>query len=336
LGGMGAAVMIGNSAIAVGRKLSYEVSKKGVIAIAAEAKQTMASMFEQSKQVLAKAEMFIESVKEKLAGTTMSQELNGTSVNQQPTQVESALNDKPSDNKPNISFEEDSSSNMESIDFSTDFGSSSDANQSIQEQNAEKSLINSLGSVFGIRGIKINNAEMRFNGESVFKLKDLNSSLELNGSSAMKAAEIYQQAISDYSNVKGTVIITLGSETIFKVVNGEMSAGWGFVKDKESLKADVILPEKMRYDELAAPLRATGYEKTKQITSAAISAGDSVESVKDMLSKYDTSYQGIEKSNPALNEQMMVQAQARAAKEPSEGKTQERTVERAQDMAIVA
>jgi hypothetical protein len=456
LGGMGAAVMIGNSAIEIGRKLSYEVSEKGVIAIVAEAKQTMASMFEQSKQVLAKAEMFIESVKEKITGVKMSQQNNNDKYPQIPADfgipeatgidvnklieqgnttlarsyvrvdtIRQSLNDlynlyKPGSepgSKPGFDYIGTAShvaflreqfeavkANFERIikeqikdgkytptaqqkenltvkpavidnetteaatpmkpavidnevtEAATPMKSAVINNEvteekptvkpiiidnetteaatpvkSVQDKAAEAYALSTLNSVFGSRGIEIKNSQIDYNGETVFKLKNHGLDKSEMNSEAMDAI---QKALNDPSNLKGEVRISLGGQTLVHVKDGEILTGHAFIK--ESIKVEVSTNEKQRYDQLASDVRATGYEKTKQITAAAFSSGDTIADVKDILSKHDAPYQEFEKSNPALNEQMMVQAQARAAKEPSEGKTQERTVERAQDMAIVA
>jgi hypothetical protein len=469
-GAMGSAVLIGNTAIAIGRKVSYEVSTNGIKAIASEAQQSMTSLFMKSNQVLTRAEQFIESVKEKISGVSMSensiaQQFNdptlrtqllrsdavgvgetsdslyarrrdssikdvqmqqttnpsymviqgeylvpaeGSKLNPMNADTFLALYESSGDLKPGMRMVEElkvvspakvklgADGNYElvqkgaittaelyqqqSFDTSTKDpvaptvspvrGKAPEVSKpvevvntpevktttpieaiapnpeapkpivieseevesvkSTQDKAAEAYALSTLNTVFAARGIEIKNAQIDFNGETVFKLK--NNSLdksEMNN----EAQDAIQKALSDPANLKGEVRITVGGQMLLHVKNGEVLAGHAFVK--ESVKVEVATPEKVRYDELASNVRATGYEKTKQIAAAAYRAGDSTKDIRAMLSQHDESYKKYAESNQAINDAMLNQANARSLPIP-EGKSQEKTKERTPDMAIVA
>lgn len=330
LGGAGAAVTIGNTAIALGRKISYEVSSKGVLAIATDARRSFSSTFEQSKLVLAKAEMFIGSVKKKITGVTMSQELNGTALNQatEATQLQADEPTVTAGNTTPVALTEEPEVSK-TIVIEPDAPEATDSVKSVQDKAAEAYALSTLNSVFGARGIEIKNSQIDYNGETVFKLKNHGLDKSEMNSEAMDAI---QKALTDPSNLKGEVRISVGGQTLLHVKAGEVLAGHAFIK--ESVKVEVASQDKQRYDELSAPIRADGYEKTKQITAAAFAAGDKPEAIKEMLGKYDKPYQDFQAASPAMNERMLLQAEARTTKVASEGKAQERTVERTPDLAM--
>jgi hypothetical protein len=424
-GAVGSAVLIGNTAIAIGRQVSYEVSTKGIKTISSEVQQSMSSLFTKSNQILAKAEQFIESVKEKISGVTMNQE--NLSVAQQQymdlvkdhpvvgsmsyaeiseahakSQDYSKINDYVADSafkagkspeeirdiisaSPMIDFDlkngrveqntvnsylnqfehyysqeqvkaqvnDKTSSLLSGVEASSNHVTQNGETQpkqsepekpkpviiepeqtetvkSTQDKTAEAYALSTLNTVFSARGIEIKNAQIDFNGQTVFKLK--NNSLD-KSEMTNEAQDAIQKALTDPANLKGEVKISVGGKMLLHVKNGEVLAGHAFIK--ESVKVEVATPGKQRYDELASTVRATGYEKTKQIAVAAYGAGESTADIKTMLSNHDEAYQKHAESAPTLNDAMLIQAQSRSLS-PVEGKSQEKTKERTPDMAIVA
>lgn len=260
----------------------------------------------------------------------MNPELNGNTLNQstEATQIQAEEPVATAGNTAPVAIAEEPAI-AKPIVIEPEIAESVDPVQSVQDKAAEAYALSTLNSVFGARGIEIKNSQIDYNGETVFKLKNHGLDKSEMNSEAMDAI---QKALTDPSNLKGEVRISVGGQTLLHVKAGEVLAGHAFVK--ESVKVEVLSSDKQRYDELAAPIRANGYEKTKQITAAAFAAGDKPEAIKEMLSKYDKSYQDFQAASPAMNERMLLQAEARTTKIASEGKTQERTVERTPDLVM--
>lgn len=179
--------------------------------------------------------------------------------------------------------------------------------QSEAEKQYESAALSMLNMQFGSRGIDIKNAQIDLDGQTVFKLK--NNTLETSKLD-QQAHEMLQKAMSDPANLKGEVKISVGGQLLLHVKDGQVLAGHAFVK--ESVKAEVSTPSQVKYNELSQNVRATGYEKTKQVAQAAFASGMEAKAVTEMLSQHDSGYKELQDISPKTNEQIISQAQSRA------------------------
>jgi hypothetical protein len=338
IGGAGSAVLIGNTLIWIGRKAVLEVSEKGIKSVLSESKQSLAALAIRSKEIITKSENFIQSIQAKLSGVkTMSQGLDA----QQPQSITELQPEsvngpqKPGASTPappplTIPGEEPEPKPIVIEDPKLENVIAKPI-QSTQDKAAEAYALSMLNNTFGARGIEIKNAQIDFNGDTVFKLK--NHSIDKSDLS-QQATDMIQKALADPANLKGEVRISVGGQTLLHVKNGDVIAGHAFVK--ESVKAEVSTPEKQRYNELSSTIRAKGYEGTRQIAQAALAQGDEIKEVASMLAAHDKDYQKIAETSPPMNEQMLAQAGVQVMKEKQRGQSLAKQAERKQEAAMSA
>jgi hypothetical protein len=210
---------------------------------------------------------------------------------------------------------------------------SSETVMSAQDTAINSGIMATLGTTFGIE--KLKNAQINYNGEEFFRLQNYNRTKAVDSPESRYAADMFQKALSDPSNVKGDIKISIGGQLLVHVVDGKVELGHQFIKDT-SMKAEVSTPEKAAYDKLSAPIQASGFSKTQQTAVAAFNAGYAREEVVDIL-KNDPSYQKYVDRDPQTITRMLDQTEAMfsAREERSPEKQQTQTPAREKEAAIV-
>lgn len=203
---------------------------------------------------------------------------------------------------------------------------------SAQDQSVNQGIMATLGTTFGVD--KLRNMQLDYNGETFFKMENYNQTQNVNGSpEARHAADMFQKALSDPSNVKGEVKIFIGNQPLLHVKDGVVEIGHQYVKDS-SVRVEVSSPEKALYDGLSKNIKESGYTKTQKTAEMAYATGKTTEEVRSILSN-DPEFSKYSKSNPELNDQMLAQANVKA-QGLTKGPSVEKQREREKEAAIVA
>jgi hypothetical protein len=183
--------------------------------------------------------------------------------------------------------------------------------QSDLEKGYETAVLAMLNTQLGVDPKYLKNAEIKIDGQTAFKLR--NNSIETSKIDA-KTHDMLQKAMSDPANLKGEVKISVGGQLLVHVKDGEVLAGHRLVQ--ESVKVEVSTPSNDKYKFLSQDIRASGYEKTKQVATAAFASSTpenpvTKQDVAEVLS-HDRFYNEMEVMKPEVNQQMLAQAESRA------------------------
>lgn len=198
-----------------------------------------------------------------------------------------------------------------------------------QDKAINQSILSTLGTTFGVE--KLRHAQINYNGEAFFKIENYVETKSVDSPESRHAADMFQKALSDPSNVKGDVKISIGSQLLVHVEDGVVRLGQQFVKDN-SIKVEVSSPEKSLYDKYSNSVQSSGYEKTRQVAAVAFNAGKSVDEVREILMN-DPSFKKYEDKSPEMNMTMLSQANAQA-QAAGKGISLEKQPERTKEVAI--